>query len=114
MDLLRLRKLKGWTQEELGQKIGEKLGQSPITRQAVNKYESGAVLLPVKYLLVVSDLLDTSPNELMGFRGNTEKMYMERVKHLEDELEKAKHELIVYKEYVDVARKLLKDGPQMP
>ena len=97
MYLLELRKRKGWTQEELGEKMGEKLGLRPVTRQTINKYEKGTASIPVKYLVPLSELLDTTPNEILGFKGKTEKIYQDRIVWLEAELEKSNNKIEEYR-----------------
>ena len=55
----RLRKQRGLTQEELGEKIG-------ISGQAVSKWENDASMPDVGFLVQLSDLLCVSLDELLG------------------------------------------------
>lgn len=55
----RLRKQRGFTQEELGEKIG-------ISGQAVSKWENDASMPDVGILVQLSDLLSVSLDELLG------------------------------------------------
>ena len=47
--LMELRKQKGWSQEELGDKLG-------VTRQTVSKWELGATTPEMEKLAAISDL----------------------------------------------------------
>lgn len=61
-----LRKSKGFTQSELGSKIG-------VTQQAVQQYEKGYMTLSIALLVEISRVLECTPNDILGFdRKNLE------------------------------------------
>lgn len=61
-----LRKSKGFTQSELGSKIG-------VTQQAVQQYEKGYMTLSIVLLVEISNVLECTPNDILGFdRKNLE------------------------------------------
>ena len=61
-----LRIAKGWSQEELGKKIG-------VQRAAINKYEKGVVVnLKRDVIAKLASALDASPIDIMGFEPATE------------------------------------------
>ena len=55
----RLRKQRGLTQEELGEKVG-------LSGQAVSKWENDASMPDVSLLVELSEILDVSLDELLG------------------------------------------------
>lgn len=57
-----LRKSKGFTQSELGSKIG-------VTQQAVQQYEKGYMTLSIVLLVEISRVLECTPNDILGFDG---------------------------------------------
>lgn len=57
-----LRKSKGFTQSELGSKIG-------VTQQAVQQYEKGYMTLSIVLLVEISYALECTPNDILGFDG---------------------------------------------
>jgi len=59
-NLRRIRKEKGWTQEKLAERIH-------VDRTTYNKYESGKVDPPLDICIYLCVVLDTNPNELMGW-----------------------------------------------
>lgn len=60
--LMELRKQKGWSQEELGDKLD-------VTRQTVSKWELGATTPEMEKLAAISDLFGITTDELI--KGNT-------------------------------------------
>lgn len=64
-----LRKEKGLTQEELGQKIG-------VTNKTVSRWETGTYLPPAEALLLLSELFHVTINELLSGRRLTESEYV--------------------------------------
>lgn len=56
--LMALRRQKGWSQEELGEKIG-------VTRQTVSKWELGSTTPEMEKLLALSELFGISTDELI-------------------------------------------------
>ena len=59
--LKRLRLAKGWTQQMVAKKV-------MIHRTTYTKYETGIVEPPLDTLLLLCELLDTSPSELLGWQ----------------------------------------------
>lgn len=57
--ILELRTSKGWTQEELANRI-------PITRQAVSRWEQGKSIPDSSTLVILSEIFDVSINELLS------------------------------------------------
>lgn len=57
--LITLRKAKGWSQEQLGEKIG-------VSRQTVSKWELGDTTPEMEKLIALGDLFDISLDELVG------------------------------------------------
>lgn len=75
MDLLKtgkfiaeLRKEKGLTQEQLGEKVG-------VTNKTVSRWETGNYLPSVEVLLILSELFGVSINELLSGNRLTEDEY---------------------------------------
>ena len=66
--LKELRKEKGFTQEQLGEKIG-------VTNKTVSRWENGNYMPPVECLTLLSDIYGVSINELVyGQRLDNEKL----------------------------------------
>ncbi|MGN0613012.1 MAG: helix-turn-helix domain-containing protein [Porcipelethomonas sp.] len=63
-----LRKEKGLTQEQLGEKVG-------VTNKTVSRWETGTYLPPADILLAMSELFDVSINELLSGNKLTENEY---------------------------------------
>ena len=65
-----LRKEKGWTQEQLGEKIG-------VTNKTISRWETGTYLPPADALLAMSSLFDVSINEILTGKRLTAEEYKE-------------------------------------
>ncbi|MGN0537337.1 MAG: helix-turn-helix domain-containing protein [Acutalibacteraceae bacterium] len=63
-----LRKEKGLTQEQFGEKIG-------VTNKTVSRWETGTYLPPADILLTMSELFDVSINELLSGKKLNEDEY---------------------------------------
>lgn len=63
-----LRKEKGLTQEQFGEKIG-------VTNKTVSRWETGTYLPPADILLTMSELFDVSINELLSGQKLNEDEY---------------------------------------
>ena len=61
--LIELRKQKGWSQEELGYRLG-------VTRQTVSKWETGESIPEVTKLIKLGKLYNLSVDELVGGKEN--------------------------------------------
>lgn len=61
--LMQLRKQNGWSQEQLGEKVG-------VTRQTVSKWELGDTAPEMNKLIELSDLFGLSLDELVGRERN--------------------------------------------
>lgn len=77
MDLLKtgkfiadLRKEKGLTQEQLGDKIG-------VTNKTVSRWETGVYLLPADMMLALGELFNVSVNEILSGKRLTDAEYKE-------------------------------------
>ena len=57
--LKELRKEKGLTQEQLGEKVG-------VTNKTVSRWETGAYMPPVECLVILSDIYTVSINEIVA------------------------------------------------
>ena len=68
--LAKLRKEKGWTQEQLGQQLG-------VTNKTVSRWENGNYMPPVEMLLALSKLYEVSINEILSGQRLTEAEYVE-------------------------------------
>lgn len=67
--LKELRKEKGFTQEQLGEKVG-------VSNKTVSRWENGNYLPPVDCLDILSDIYDVSMNEIIaGERVETENQF---------------------------------------
>ncbi len=64
-NIVRLRKEKGWTQAELGEKLG-------VSNQAVSKWESGMTLPDVMLLPHIAKILGVSIEDLYNEADNAE------------------------------------------
>ncbi|MBR2930464.1 MAG: helix-turn-helix transcriptional regulator [Clostridia bacterium] len=56
--IMRLRRMRGWTQEELADKVG-------VSRQAVSRWESGGALPDVDKILLLAELFEVSTDYLL-------------------------------------------------
>lgn len=65
-----LRKEHGFTQEQLGEKIG-------VTNKTVSRWETGTYLPPVDALLTISELFDVSINEILSGKRLSAEEYKE-------------------------------------
>lgn len=68
--LAELRKENGFTQEQLGEKIG-------VTNKTVSRWETGTYLPPAEALTALSDLYHISINEILSGRRMPEDTYKE-------------------------------------
>ena len=66
--IAKLRKDKGLTQEQLGDKMG-------VTNKTVSRWETGKYLPPADILLLMSELFDVSINELLTGQRLTDEEY---------------------------------------
>lgn len=69
--LATLRKENGWTQEQVGEKLG-------VTNKTVSRWENGNYLPPVEMLLEQSRLYHVSINEILSGQRLTETEYHEK------------------------------------
>lgn len=69
--LATLRKEQGWTQEQLGERLG-------VTNKTVSRWEKGNYLPPVEMLQMMSDLYGLSINEILSGERLTQEQYRER------------------------------------
>ena len=65
-----LRKEKGMTQEELGQKVG-------VTNKTVSRWETGTYLPSADVLLILSEIFHITINELLSGKRLTESEYID-------------------------------------
>ena len=65
-----LRKEKGLTQEQLGERVG-------VTNKTVSRWETGTYLPPADVLMIMSELFSVSVNELLSGRRLTAEEYKE-------------------------------------
>lgn len=63
-----LRKENGYTQEQLGEKIG-------VTNKTISRWETGTYLPPADILLIISDLFEVSVNEILSGERLTDEKY---------------------------------------
>ena len=63
-----LRKENGYTQEQLGEKIG-------VTNKTISRWETGTYLPPADILLIMSDLFKVSINEILSGERLTDEKY---------------------------------------
>lgn len=68
--LAELRKEKGYTQEQLGEKIG-------VTNKTISRWETGIYLPPADALLALGELFNISINEILSGKRLTETEYKE-------------------------------------
>lgn len=66
--IAQLRKEKGLTQEQFGEKVG-------VSNKTVSRWETGTYLPPADVLLIMSDLFGVSINELLSGKRLTDKEY---------------------------------------
>ena len=66
-----LRKERGWTQEQAGQKLG-------VSNKTVSRWENGNYMPPVEMLLEQSRLYNVSINEILSGQRLTETEYQEK------------------------------------
>ena len=66
-----LRRQKGWTQEQLGEKLG-------VTNKTVSRWETGSYLPPVEMLQCLSDLYGITINEILSAERLDEQAYREK------------------------------------
>ena len=69
--LAQLRKDKGLTQEQLGEKLG-------VTNKTVSRWENGNYLPPVEILQLLSELYGLTINEILSARRLTSAQYQEK------------------------------------
>lgn len=82
--ILTLRKEKGFTQQELGEKLS-------VTDKAVSKWERGLSLPDITLLNSLAEILEVDVSEiLMGEHGTKEEIDVQKV--IEEEVEKINHE----------------------
>ena len=65
--LMELRKQRGWSQEQLGAKIG-------VTRQTVSKWETGDTTPELAKLIELSSLFEISVDRLIGIEERKDKI----------------------------------------
>ena len=63
-----LRKEEGFTQEQLGDKIG-------VTNKTISRWETGVYLPPADALLMMSELFDVSINEILSGKKLSDEEY---------------------------------------
>ena len=68
-----LRKERGFTQEQLGDKIG-------VTNKTVSRWETGIYLPPADALLTISELFDVSINEILSGKKLSKDEYRENLR----------------------------------
>jgi DNA-binding protein len=91
-----LRKEKGLTQEQLGEKVG-------VTNKTVSRWETGTYLPSAEALLIMSELFDVSINELLSGKKLTEKEYKQAA---EENLQQTiKSSQFLLKEKIDFYKK---------
>ena len=66
--IAQLRKEKGLTQEQFGEKVG-------VTNKTVSRWETGTYLPPADVLLIMSDLFGVSINELLSGKRLSDEEY---------------------------------------
>ena len=64
--ILNLRKARGWSQEELAERIG-------VTRQAVSRWESDSAKPDADKIITVCDLFGVSADYLLGLSNQHKK-----------------------------------------
>ena len=96
-----LRKEHGFTQEQLGEKIG-------VTNKTVSRWETGTYLPPADALLIISELFDVSINEILSGKRLSDEEYKEAAeKNLKQSIKASSFSL---KEKIDYfKKKWLKD-----
>lgn len=72
-----LRKQKGWTQEELGRRLG-------VQKSVVAKYENGKVMnMKQSTIATLSELFNVKPSYICGFTDESENNYSELISLLD-------------------------------
>lgn len=69
--LAKLRKEHGWTQEQLGERLG-------VTNKTVSRWEKGNYLPPVEMLQILSQMYGLTINELLSGERLTREQYQEK------------------------------------
>lgn len=69
--LAKLRKEQGWTQEQLGERLG-------VTNKTVSRWEKGNYLPPVEMLQMMSQMYGLTINELLSGERLTQAQYREK------------------------------------
>ena len=77
-NILRMRKLLGWTQEELATKMGYK------SKSTINKIELGINDIPQSKIVKFADVLGTTPAHLMGWDDETEENISPEMRELSE------------------------------
>ena len=91
-----LRKEHGFTQEQLGDKIG-------VTNKTVSRWETGMFLPPADALLLLSELFDVSINELLSGKKLSREEYKEAAE--ENLMQTVKASNFSLKEKIDYFKK---------
>ena len=95
------RKAKGWTQAELGEKIG-------VSNQAVSKWENGTTLPDTALLPDIAAVLGVTPNELYGIESEA------KSKLTADEFPEAAYELLFRSPEVRIPLGVVHIGTSVP
>lgn len=69
--LAKLRKEQGWTQEQLGEKLG-------VTNKTVSRWEKGNYLPPVEMLQMMSEVYGLTINEILSGERLTQEQYRQK------------------------------------
>lgn len=77
-NILRMRKLLGWTQEELATKMGYK------SKSTINKIELGINDIPQSKIVKFADVLGTTPAHLMGWDDESEENISPEMRELSE------------------------------
>ena len=72
-ELQRLRKLKGLSQEELGEQLG-------VSRQTISKWEKGSAYPDMLNLMTISEFFGVTADELINGESRKRKKRMDRKK----------------------------------
>ena len=65
-NLASLRKSKGLSQEEIADRLG-------VSRQAISKWENGQALPETANIIKLCEILEVTPNELLGYEGQKDR-----------------------------------------
>jgi len=93
-NIARLRKEKGWTQAELGEKLG-------VSNQAVSKWESGMTMPDISLIMPIARIFQISADEL--FEGKQKKTGVDRSEfdeHCDDQIEIAEQSSEYKEKYI--------------